>query len=175
MKQDYFEFIVDCALEDRIEYIYDEIFPGRRRYAFYWRFFVARLARFLDYSPIKVFLYRLVGMDIGEGVFISPEVFIDPHFPEYVKIDDHVILGQGARILTHEFDGKRYKAGAVRIGRGAIIGAYCLLRGGAKPGGIRIGEKARTAMSCVVTDDVPDHATARGAPDEARPENPSQG
>jgi acetyltransferase-like isoleucine patch superfamily enzyme len=133
--------------------VYSVVFPGLKRPLFYLRFFVARLAQFMDYSPVKVFLYRLTGMRIGKGVFISPEVFLDPHFPGLINIEDHVILGWGCRIFTHDYFDYRYRLGRVNIGEGALIGAYSTLRCG-----INIGKEAQIAFGSIVYEDVRDGA-----------------
>ncbi len=125
-----FFFKVDCELKDRIKYIYKIIFPGFQKMKFYFRFFLSRIAEMIPWSPAKVFIYKIIGIKIGKGVFISPGVIIDVHFPKLIKIDDYVILGWGARLFTHEFFGKIYKLGRIKIGEGAIIGAFASIRCG---------------------------------------------
>lgn len=145
-----FEFAVACPAEERIGFIYAVIFPGWQKARFYWRFLVARIACFIDYSPLKVALYRSIGMKIGQGAFISPGVILDPHFPELIDIGEHVIIGWGTHLFTHEFTGDKYSAGRIRIGRGAVIGGFSIVRGG-----VTIGENAQVASTCIVYKDVP--------------------
>lgn len=125
-----FAFRIKCDLKDRIDYIYAVIFPGKQLFFFYLRFVLGRIAEKIDYSPIKVFLYRLMGVKIGEGVFISPSVIIDPHFPKLITIEDYVILGYGARIAAHEQTGMTYYIGRVTIKKGATVGGYASIRRG---------------------------------------------
>ena len=127
-------FRVDCPLESRIRYIYRAIFPGLGLPLFYLRFMVARIAQLSDYSPVKIFLYRLIGVRIGRGVFISPDAFIDPHFPSLITLGDHAILGWGTRIFAHDFDGTKYSMGRVDIGKGAVIGAFTVVKNGVSIG-----------------------------------------
>lgn len=146
------EFEVCCPLEKRIKYIYGIIFPGITKYLFYLRFFVARIAQYIDYSPVKVFLYRLIGMKIGTGVFLSPDVVLDPHFPKLIEIDDYAIIGWGTQLFCHEYDGEKYRVGRISIDRGAVIGGQSIIRSG-----VRIGENAQIAAACIVYKDVPNN------------------
>jgi len=138
-------FRVETDLERRIDTIYSIIFPGFKKYQFYFNFTLARMAEKIDYSPIKVLIYRLIGMRIGRGVFISADVILDPHFPELVRIGDYAILGWGAKLFTHEYYDDTYRMGRITIGRGAQVGAYSVVRGG-----VEIGEMAETSPLSVI-------------------------
>lgn len=138
-------FRVETDLERRIETIYSIIFPGFKKYQFYLNFTLARIAEKIDYSPIKVLIYRLIGMKIGRGVFISADVILDPHFPELIRIGDYAILGWGAKLFTHEYYDDTYRMGRITIGRGAQVGAYSVVRGG-----VDIGEMAETSPFSVI-------------------------
>lgn len=139
-----FTFKVDCHLSKRIDYIYSVLFPGWSRQRFYQRHLIAKIAYFIDYSPIKCFIYKLIGVKIGKGVFISPDVWIDPHVPNLVEIKDYAVIGYGARIFTHELSGSAYTVGRVEIGEGAIVGAYAIVRGG-----VTIGSKVTVPLNSV--------------------------
>ncbi len=147
-----FEFVIDCGIEDRIRFIYAVIFPGSEKLLFYFRFLIARIAQYIDYSPVKGFLYRLIGMKIGRGVFISPDVILDPHFPELIEIGDYAIIGWGTHLFCHEYSGGAYRLGRITIGRGAVIGGFSIIRGG-----VVIGENAQVASTCIVYKDVPNN------------------
>lgn len=146
------EFKVDCGLKERVRFIYSIIFPGFGKYRFYLKFLIARMAQYIDPSPAKVFLYRLIGMKIGKGVFIAADVILDPHFPSLIEIGDYAIIGWGTRLFTHEFDGVKYRLGRISVGKGAVIGGFSLIRGG-----VIIGENAQVASSCIVYKDVPNN------------------
>jgi acetyltransferase-like isoleucine patch superfamily enzyme len=130
--------------------IYSVIFSGIRLPLFYVRFTIARLAERIDLSAIKVPLYRLIGVRIGRGVFISADVIIDPHFPELIEIGDHAIIGWGAKLFTHEWFDHAYRAGRITVGTGVVIGAYAVVRGG-----VDIGSGANIGAMSVVYKDVP--------------------
>lgn len=146
------ELKIECPPAERIRTIYSIVFPGRKKLRFYLNFLIARIARTIDYSPAKVFLYRLIGMKIGKGVFISPDVILDPHFPGLIEIGDYTIIGWGTHLFTHEFDGAGYRVGRISIGMGAVIGGFSIIRGG-----VRIGDNAQVASTCIVYKDVPDN------------------
>jgi len=143
------DFMVECELKDRIRYIYAVLFPKMKRLQFYFRFFLSRVAYYIDYSPIKVFIYRILGVKIGKGVFISPEVTIDVHFPKLISIDDYVILGYGVKIFVHDFYESKYRIGRIHIGKGAVIGAYSMLGAG-----VTIGNMVNIRARSVVGRDV---------------------
>jgi acetyltransferase-like isoleucine patch superfamily enzyme len=144
-----FVFTVGCPVEIRIAYIYRVIFPGFRILRFYGRFMVARVAQWSDFPPVKRLLYRLIGVRVGRGVFISPDAIIDPHFPSLITIGDHAVIGWGAKLFAHEFDGTKYTMGRIDIGRGAIIGAFTIVKNG-----VSVGDGAMVHAGGVVLRDV---------------------
>ncbi len=149
-------FEINCDIKDRIKIIYKIIFPGLKKFKFYFIFFISRLAQFIDLSVIKVMLYRLIGVKIGRGVFISPDVIIDPHFPYLIKIEDYSILGWGTKLFTHEYADNIYRIGKITIKKGAVIGSQVTLRGG-----VCIGEMSEVPYGCIVIKDVPARTKAK--------------
>lgn len=154
--QEYFEgndvvftFKTECPVHQRIKFIYAVVFPGIKKYSFYVRFSIARIAQWFDLSPIKVFLYRLIGVKIGTGVFISPDVIIDPHFPWTITLRDYCILGWGAKLFSHEYMDNTYRIGRIVIDEAAIVGAYAMIRGGTK-----IGKGAEVPYGSIIIKDV---------------------
>ncbi len=145
-----FSFDVDCKPEERIKFIYQIIFPGIKKVKFYLRFFIARVAQFIDYSPIKVILYRFIGIKIGKGVFISPDVFLDPHFPSLIELGNYCILGWGVKFFAHEYSQNKYRLGRIVVEQGAVIGANAAIRGG-----VTIGENAEVPYGSIVYKDIP--------------------
>jgi len=107
---------------------------------------------FIKLPPCKLknFLYSLLGMKIGKDVVISPDVFIDPFFPEFIELEDGVILGWGSKILTHEITQKHFRIGRVKIKKKALIGAFSLIRCG-----IEIGNNSIISAMTFVKKDVP--------------------
>ena len=141
-----FAFTVACPLPERIRYIYSVIFPGRKKAEFYLRYFFSKIAYYIDWSPMKCLIYRCIGVRIGKGVFISPDVVIDVHFPHLIEIQDYVVLGYGSRIFAHEFSDTTYTVGRVVIGEGTVVGAFATLRGG-----VTIGKDVTVPINKVVS------------------------
>jgi acetyltransferase-like isoleucine patch superfamily enzyme len=113
----------------------------------------------LPFNEPKIFLLRRMGAKIGENVYLSASVWIDPLYPQLLTIEDCVFVGMFAKITTHEFRINEFRAGKVLIRRGAFIG------GGALIGcGVEIGEDATVAAGCVLGKNVPPGATAIGNP-----------
>lgn len=127
-----------------------------------WFYFKATLLVTLLKLPFngpKISLLRKLGARIGQHVFISVDVWIDPAFPRLLTIEDHVMVGVGARIAMHEFGQDQFRAGRVTIRKGAIIGGFSLIGYG-----VEIGEGATVAGGAVVPRDVPPGMIAIGNP-----------
>jgi len=111
------------------------------------------------FSYPKILALRLFGARIHRSAYLSPQVFIDPLFPSLLTIEEGALVGLGVRIAMHEHAGNRFRAGRVRIGRGATIGAETIIAAG-----VHIGEYAQIALGSVVHRDVPPHTVALGNP-----------
>ncbi|KAF5412989.1 MAG: 2,3,4,5-tetrahydropyridine-2,6-dicarboxylate N-acetyltransferase [Candidatus Methanocomedens sp.] len=81
------------------------------------------LARFSPSLPLKLWLYRRMGIRIGNNVSIALEVTMDVFFPQLIEIGDNTIIGYNSTILCHEFLIKEYVTGPVVIGRDVMVGA----------------------------------------------------
>ena len=112
-------------------------------------------------APKKAYL-RALGMKIGRNVYIAPDTMIDPLYPWLVELEDDVLLGNGCRLITHEYTAATFRIGRVRVGRGSVIGAYATVRSG-----VTIGRKVTVGFNSYVNRDVPDGLTVGGVP--ARP------
>ena len=126
---------------------------------FYVKALFIGLALKLPCNRLKVWVLRRVGACIGENVYFSAGVWIDPTFPELLTIEDNVFLGMGVKVFTHEYRIDQFRAGRVWIRRGAFIGGFAVI-----PCGIEIGEGAVVAACSVVHRDVPPGATLISPP-----------
>lgn len=116
----------------------------------------------------KLWLLRRAGAAIGERVYLSADVWIDPVFPQLLTIEDEVMLGVGVRIALHEFGRDRFRAGRVTLRRGALIGGFALIGPG-----VEVGAHAVVAGGAVVGRDVPAGMLAIGNPARVLPLHPT--
>ncbi len=152
----YVEFSWPCGLDQRIDHICRVLHPWLTETRLAFNFCVAKVAEMIPTSSVKIAIYRLLGVRIGKGVYISPDVILDPHFPRLITIEDYVVLGWGSKIFTHEMSVKKYRIGRVVVRKGAVVGAFSILRAG-----VTIGENAQTSMNSFIYKDVPAHHPGR--------------
>jgi acetyltransferase-like isoleucine patch superfamily enzyme len=110
-------------------------------------------------STLKVLLYRLLGVKIGKGVYIAPEVLIDPLYPWLIEIEDDCFLGMGCKLFSHEYTATQFRIGRTHIGKDSVIGGYAIIRAG-----VTIGSKVTVGFNSYVNRDVPDGETVGGVP-----------
>ena len=118
-----------------------------------------RILRMLEGGEFKNALYRSFGVKIGKEVYIAPNVYIDPVFPQLISIGDGTVIGEGASIFAHEFTITSARFGRVDIGRQVLIGAYAVVRSG-----VSIGDGAVIAMKTLVNKDIPPNEGFGGVP-----------
>jgi acetyltransferase-like isoleucine patch superfamily enzyme len=127
------------------------------------------IARYLPMYPgWRSSLHRLRGVQIGKGVFIGMEVFIDNTYPDSIVIEDFVTIINRSFIIGHNFIpvhferilGKNLPSKrGVLLKKGCYIGAQSIILPG-----VTIGECAIVAAGSVVTEAVPDYSIAMGSP-----------
>ena len=107
----------------------------------------------------KNILYRLMGVKIGRNVTLSPDVHIDPLFPELVTIEDNAILGWGVTLPAHDINQDRLILGRIRIGKNAVIGGNAQIRLG-----VTIKKNAIVGARAYVNKDVNSYEFVGGVP-----------
>jgi acetyltransferase-like isoleucine patch superfamily enzyme len=126
---------------------------------FYWKAIVLALVFKLPMNWLKIWTLRRFGARVGNQVYFSAGVWIDPMFPELLTIEDCVFFGMDVKIITHEFQIDHFRAGKVLIRRGAFVGGFATIRCG-----VEVGEGATVAACSVAYRDVPPGATLISAP-----------
>ncbi len=121
--------------------------------------------------PLRLWLYRRMGVRIGRDVFVGLESYLDCQFPELITIEDEVTISIRVTVVVHD-DARRpdrVEPGAgdgtvapVVLRRGCYLGAGCLILPG-----VTVGERAVVAAGAVVTRDVEAETVVAGVP--ARP------
>jgi acetyltransferase-like isoleucine patch superfamily enzyme len=120
-----------------------------RRRKVYRNYLLMRLARGAPSLRFKNWLYRRMGVKVGQHVSIGLEVTIDIFFPELITIEDDVIIGYGATLIAHEYLPHEYRTGPVFIGRGAVIGTGSMVLPG-----VRIAPSTVVSAMSLVNADV---------------------
>ncbi|PSP84621.1 acetyltransferase [Halobacteriales archaeon QS_1_68_17] len=144
--------------------------PGAANSLFHWtearhplrvtvNYAVILLARISPSLRLKNWLFRRLGMTVGEGVAWGLESTPDVFWPDRITVGDRAIVGYDATILCHEFLQDEYRTGEVVIGERAMVGAGAVVLPG-----VEIGADARVAANSLVTRDVPPGATVAGVP-----------
>jgi serine O-acetyltransferase len=136
-----------------------------------WALAVYRFGRFIDAEPgwrgwighrVYWFAFRVVEM--ATGISISTDVEVGPglriHHFGGIFVASGVRIGAGCTLRQGVTIGNRVDGGPVPVlGDQVELGAYAQVLGG-----VRIGDGCRIGALSVVLDDVPDGATAVGAP-----------
>jgi len=145
----------DCCAE------IDAIFwPGRwSRLAMLWRYLMVSLGDLVPSCALKTFCYRRAGTRIGADVCISPGVILDPLFPQLIELCDGGCLGMGARLIAHEYTASSFRIGLIRIGPGAVVGAFSTVRSA-----VTVGERATVGFNSYVNRDVAPGDLVGGVP-----------
>lgn len=115
---------------------------------------------------LNLWRYRLQGVKIGNGCFISLGAKIDTTYPDSVLIEDFVYITYGAIVLAHDHtvyrvfgkecdDGR----GVTRICRNAFIGAGAIIMRN-----VTVGNNSIVAAGAVVTKNVPSNCVVAGNP-----------
>ena len=131
---------------------------GERRQAM--NFMITKLCTWLPPSRMKNWLYRRIGVSIGRNVSISPDVFLDPIYPDLIKIKDNVILGWGSVIFTHELTPTKIRIGSVVIEENSMISEHSLVRPG-----VRVGKNSVVAAMTYVNKDIGSYEMVGGVPE----------
>jgi acetyltransferase-like isoleucine patch superfamily enzyme len=113
----------------------------------------------LPLNRLKVWILRRFGAQVGEDVFFSAGVWIDPTFPELITIEDKVFFGMNAKIFNHEYRRNEFRAGKAIVRSGTFIGGYAVIAPG-----VEIGENAVLSAFAVAIHNVPPDATLVAAP-----------
>jgi len=127
--------------------------------------FLLILAYSIPVNSLRVLFHRMRGVKIGKHVFIGLHVIIDRSYPDYVELEDGVMLAGGNHLLAHSrapefFKGKLLSYVApIKIKKNAWIGINAIILPG-----VTIGEGSVVTAGSVVSEDVPDNVVVRGNP-----------
>jgi acetyltransferase-like isoleucine patch superfamily enzyme len=106
-------------------------------------------------KTLRIWLHRLRGVEIGEGVWLSHFVYLDDLHPEEISIGDNCTIGLRTSIYAHLYWGSKIPTsiGKVVIGKDVFIGPHCVILPN-----VTIGDGAVIKAGTVVSRNVPAHA-----------------
>lgn len=130
------------------------------RFRVAWNWFWITLAKVAPWFAVKRGMLRLTGMKVGRHVALGYNMQPDVLFPQFITIEEDVIIGYSTTILCHEYLRDEYRVGPVKVERDATIGAHCLLLPG-----VTVKQRAVVSAMSLVNRDV--HGFVGGVP--ARP------
>lgn len=113
----------------------------------------------IPFNTLRIFLYRLIGFQIGKNVFIGMKCYLDDMAINKMIIQENVTISYGCYFTCH---GKKQKHTMIEIQKGAYIGMRCNILSGKQ--GITIGEQSIIGAGSLVNQNIPDGATAVGVP-----------
>lgn len=105
-------------------------------------------------TTLRVWLHRLRGVRVGQGVWIGYDAIIETSYPYLVEIQDDAAIGIRATIIAHF----RESSGVV-IEKGAFIGPGVIVMPN-----VRIGSGAVVTAGSVVTSSVAPMTMVQGNP-----------
>ena len=119
---------------------------------------IIELAKHIPYLPgfDKNHLYRATGIKIGKNTTIAPRVQFDYLNPELIEIGDNCIIGDGAKIWTHDYNIDSFMIGSVKIGDNVRIGSESVLFP------CNIGNNVITNFGAFIYGEIPDNTKVFG-------------
>ena len=112
-------------------------------------------------TTLRPALHRLRGVNVGRGVFIGDEVYLENEFPELVEIGEGTVIGLRSVIIAHVGQTGSQAgqiSGRIVIGKKVWIGACSFIA--ASPGAsLTIGDGAVIgACSMIINESIPSQA-----------------
>lgn len=155
---------------DRDEY---ERLRPRGRFTLFMQKVLNMIARTMLHRGLRIWLYRQMGVNIGENCVVEMFCYLDDQFPELIYFDDHSGPSRHVIIMCHDdvaakaegedevvdFEARHGFVAPVRLKKYSGIGAGSILLPG-----VTVGEGAMIGAGAVVTKDVPDRSLAVGVP-----------
>lgn len=136
------------------------------RYLVHW--VLQTVAKISPHPGIAAKLQRIRGVNIGDHVYIGPNVNLDDLYPNLITIEDYVSIGMRTLIFAHSnptcsIDIKKNyyqrEIAPTRIKRGAWIAPGCIILAG-----VTIGENSIIGAGSVVIKDVEPYTIVGGSP-----------
>jgi acetyltransferase-like isoleucine patch superfamily enzyme len=132
------------------------------------------IARVTLHRGLRIWLYRRMGVNIGEDCVVEMYAYLDDQFPELIFFEDHSGPSRHVIIICHDdvvakadlsdsanagFEGRRGFVAPVRLKSYSGIGTGSILLPG-----VTVHQGAVVGAGAVVTKDVPPYSVAVGVP-----------
>ena len=144
--------------------------PWRALQLFFRRMICLKLANLCPFVTGRIALYRLMGVKIGQDVYVGFGIEIDTNHPELIEIGDHVTISHRCVIASHMATSAHTPLQALYPERAAPVrirnGAWLCVGSTVLPG-VTVGENALVAAGAVVSRDVPGKTLVAGVPARA--------
>lgn len=111
------------------------------------------------FSNLRVIMYRMLGFQIGQNVFIGMKCYMDDVDPKKTIIKDNVVISYGCYFACH---GKGQGHTRVVIEDGAYLGMRCNVISGRD--GIVIGKNAIVGAGSLVNKSILENTSVAGVP-----------
>lgn len=113
----------------------------------------------VPFTNLRVYMYRLIGFNIGKNVFIGMKCYFDDVAIDKMIIENNVTISYGCYFACH---GKGQEHTGIHIKQGVYLGMRCNVLSGKKS--ISIGENAMIGAGSLVNKSIPDNVKAVGVP-----------
>jgi len=113
----------------------------------------------VPFTNLRVYLYRIIGFNIGKNVFIGMKCYMDDVAIKNTVIEDNVTISYGTYFACH---GKGQRHTKITIKENAYIGMRCNIISGKE--GVIIGENTIVGAGSLVNKNIPSNTTAVGVP-----------
>ncbi|WP_440956439.1 acyltransferase [Methanosarcina sp. Mfa9] len=118
-------------------------------------------------NSLRLFYYRLIGINIGKYTYISPKVYIDKSEKNLIEIGENCYITRDCIILCHTqaYQGGPLKLwgsnerGKVKIGNNVFVGVDSVILPN-----ITIGNNVVIGAKSLVNSDIPPNSIAFGIP-----------
>lgn len=116
-------------------------------------------------NNLRVIFHKWRGVNIGKNVFIGMRCTLDHAYPQYIYLDDNVILSGDIYIVAHNKPSLHFKRkipsflAPVIIKKNSFIGVRSVIMPG-----VTIGEGVFASGASIISENVPDNSVVRGNP-----------
>jgi acetyltransferase-like isoleucine patch superfamily enzyme len=152
---------------------YERLRP-RSRFTLLKQKLLNMIARITVHRGLRIWLYRQMGINIGEDCVVEMFCYLDDQFPELITFEDHSGPSRHVIIICHDdvvakselddtetpgFESRHGFVAPVRLERYSGIGTASLILPG-----ITVHEGGVIGAGAVVTKDVPPYTVVAGVP-----------